>query len=53
MPASPLDSALYRDLLGDAEVGALFTDSAEVRAMLLVEGALARAQGAVGLIPEV
>lgn len=53
MPASPLDSALYRDLLGDAEVGALFSDSAEIRAMLLVEGALARAQGAAGLIPEV
>lgn len=53
MPASPLDSAIYRDLLGDAEVGALFNDSAEVRAMLLVEGALAQAQGALGLIPEV
>lgn len=52
MPASPHDSALYRDLLGDAQVGALFSDSAEVRAMLLVEGALAKAQGAVGLIPE-
>ncbi|MGB1208491.1 MAG: lyase family protein, partial [Paracoccaceae bacterium] len=29
----------------------LFTDSAEIRAMLLVEGALARAQGALGMIP--
>lgn len=53
MPASPLDSALYSDLLGDAEVGALFSDSAEIRGMLLVEGALARAQGAAGLIPDV
>ncbi|MDE3080330.1 MAG: adenylosuccinate lyase family protein [Paracoccaceae bacterium] len=51
MPASPLDSALYRDLLGDAEMGRLFTDTAEVRAMLLVEGALAKAQGDLGLIP--
>lgn len=53
MPASALDSAIYRDLLGDAEVGALFSDSAEVRAMLLVEGALAQAQGTLGIIPEV
>jgi len=50
---SPFDSALYRDLLHDAEVGRLFSDAADVRAMLLVEGALAQAQGKVGLIPEV
>ena len=53
MPATPLDSALYRELLGDRQVAQLFTDSAEIRAMLLVEGALAKAQGAAGLIPEV
>lgn len=52
MAASAFDSALYRDLFHDAETARLFTDSAEVRAMLLVEGALARAQGAQGLIPE-
>ena len=52
MPASPLDSALYRDLFGDLEVAKLFTDSAEIRAMLVVEGALAKAQGALGMIPE-
>ncbi|RVV97297.1 adenylosuccinate lyase family protein [Mesobaculum littorinae] len=52
MPASPFDSAIYRDLLQDAETAKLFTDTAEVRAMLLVEGALARAQAAAGLIPE-
>lgn len=52
MAASPLDSALYRDLFGDRDIAALFTDSAEIRAMLLVEGALAKAQGAVGMIPE-
>lgn len=51
MPASPLDSALYRDLLGDPELARLFTDTAEVRALLLVEGALARVQGDLGLIP--
>lgn len=51
MPAAPADSALYRRLLGDDEVAALFTDAAEVRAMMLVEGALARAQGDLGVIP--
>lgn len=52
MPASPLDSAIYGRLFGDAEVGQLFTDSAEIRAFMLVEGALAKAQAAHGLIPE-
>jgi hypothetical protein len=52
MPASPLDSAIYRELFGDAEVARLFSDTAEVRAMLLVEGALAEVQGELGLIPE-
>ncbi len=53
MPASPLDSALYRDLLGDPQIGQLFSDSAEVRAMLLVLGSLAKAEGAAGVIPDV
>lgn len=52
MPASPADSALYRPLLGDDQTAALFSDSAEIRAMLLVEGALARVQGELGLIPQ-
>uniref|UniRef100_UPI001CD6FBE2 lyase family protein n=1 Tax=Xinfangfangia pollutisoli TaxID=2865960 RepID=UPI001CD6FBE2 len=52
MPASPADSALYRGLFSDDETAALFSDSAEIRAMLLVEGALARVQGRLGLIPE-
>lgn len=52
MPAAPADSALYRDLLGDAGTAAFFTDAAELRAMLRVEGALALVQGRLGLIPE-
>ncbi len=52
MAASLFDSAIHRNLFGDAEIGRLFADTAEVRAMLLVEGALARAQGTLGLIPE-
>jgi 3-carboxy-cis,cis-muconate cycloisomerase len=51
MPASPADSALYRSLFGDDDTARLFSDSAEVRAMLLVEGALAKVQGDLGLIP--
>ena len=51
MPASLADSALYRGLFSDEETAALFTDSAEIRAMLLVEGVLARVQGELGIIP--
>ncbi|MCU0828722.1 MAG: lyase family protein [Tabrizicola sp.] len=51
MPAAPADSALYGGLFNDPETARLFTDSAEIRAMLLVEGALARVQGTLGLIP--
>ncbi|WP_199257746.1 lyase family protein [Paracoccus binzhouensis] len=52
MPAALADSAIYRSLFSDEATAALFTDSAEIRAMLLVEGALARVQGRLGLIPE-
>lgn len=52
MPASPVDSAIYHQLFGDKEVGALFSDSAELRAMMLVEGALAKVQGELGVIPQ-
>ncbi len=51
MAYSPFDSPLFKSLLGDPDVAALFTDSAQIRAMLLVEGALANAQGQLGLIP--
>jgi 3-carboxy-cis,cis-muconate cycloisomerase len=50
---SPFDGALTAGLYGDAEVAALFAGSAEVRSMLLVEGALARVEGGLGIIPEV
>ncbi len=53
MSASPFDSAIYRDLFHDHELASLFTDEAEIRAMLLVEGELALAQAAEGLIPEI
>ena len=53
MAASVFDSALYGRLFSAGETGRLFTDSAEIRAMLLVEGALAKVQGAHGIIPEI
>jgi 3-carboxy-cis,cis-muconate cycloisomerase len=52
MPASLAASGLYGTLFNDPETAALFTDSAELRAMMLVEGALARVQGDLGLIPK-
>lgn len=52
MPATPFDSALLGDLFPAGETARLFGDSAEVRAMMLVEGGLALVQGAAGVIPE-
>ncbi len=53
MAASVFDSPLYAQLFPTGEAGRLFSDSAAVRAMLLVEGALAKVQGRLGVIPEV
>ncbi len=53
MPATPLDSSIYTHLFSDKDVATLFSDSAEIRAMLLVEGALAEAQGKHNVIPEI
>lgn len=52
VPAAPADSALYAPLFGDDDTARFFTDSAKIRALLLVEGAMARVQGALGLIPQ-
>jgi len=51
MAASIFDSSLYRELLHDAEIAALFGDRAEVDAMIRVEAALADVQGGLGVIP--
>ncbi|MEM9577994.1 MAG: lyase family protein [Pseudomonadota bacterium] len=53
MAASVFDSPLYAKLFPTGEAGRLFSDSAAIRAMLLVEGALAKVQGQAGVIPEV
>ena len=52
MAASVFDSPLYTRLFPTGETGRLFSDTAAIRAMLLVEGALAQAQGKLGIIPE-
>lgn len=52
MAGSVFDSQIYGGLFSSGEAGRLFSDSAEVRAMLLVEGALAKAQGEAGVIPQ-
>jgi 3-carboxy-cis,cis-muconate cycloisomerase len=49
--ASPFDSALWSGFWGDPEIGPLFTDAAEIEALLAVEAALARVEGALGVIP--
>ncbi|MBT8153986.1 adenylosuccinate lyase family protein [Epibacterium ulvae] len=51
MAASLFESQLYSGVFAAGDAARLFSDSAEVRAMLLVEGALAKAQGALGVIP--
>jgi 3-carboxy-cis,cis-muconate cycloisomerase len=53
MTASPFDSLVLREHLSDPQAARLFSDAAEIRAMLLVEGALAKAQGELGMIPEI
>lgn len=52
MAASLHDSPLWRDLYGDPEIGPLFGDAAELRAMMLAEAALARAQARSGIVPD-
>ena len=52
MAASVFDSPLFAKLFPTGEMGRLFTDTAALRAMLLVEGALAKVQGKLGVIPE-
>jgi len=51
MTISPFDSAMLRDLFTDREVATLFSDTADIRAMLVVEGMLAKVQGDLGVIP--
>lgn len=51
MPISLAQSQIYGGLFGDPASEHLFSDAAELRTMLQVEGALARVQGNLGVIP--
>ena len=47
----PLDSEIFGPLFSDDEVAGLFDDETFLRAMLEVEGALARVEASLGIIP--
>ena len=51
MPFGAFDSALTAPLLADAETAGLLSDRSLAEAMVTVERALARVQGALGIIP--
>ncbi len=53
MAGSVHDQAHLAGLFDAGEVARLFSASADIRAMLLVEGTLAKVQGAAGIIPEI
>jgi 3-carboxy-cis,cis-muconate cycloisomerase len=50
--ATCLDSTLFRDLFGTAEMRAVFDEDALLRRYVEVEVALARAEAAVGVVPK-
>lgn len=52
MTFSAFDSQMTGALFADTETAALFSDQAQLRAMLQVEAALARVEGRLGVIPE-
>lgn len=53
MTASLFDSPTWRGVFHDPDLSPLFTDTAELRAKLLVMGTLALTQAKAGLIPDV
>lgn len=52
MAFSPSASELFSPLFGDSELAAIFSDAQFVRELVRVESALARVQGARGVIPD-
>ncbi len=53
MAGSVFDSQIFNELFPTGEFGELFTDAAEIREMMRVEGNLAKIQGQKGIIPEI
>ncbi len=52
MPISVIDSSLFRDMFGTAEMRAIFDERATLQRYLDVEAALARVQARIGMVPE-
>ncbi len=52
MPATALNSLIFRDIFSTPEMRQVFSDEARTGYYLEIEAALARAQGKLGIIPE-
>jgi 3-carboxy-cis,cis-muconate cycloisomerase len=52
MPTSLIDSAVFRDIFSTEPMRRVFSDENRVQKYLDFEGALARAQGRLGIIPQ-
>jgi 3-carboxy-cis,cis-muconate cycloisomerase len=52
MPATALDSLIFRDIFSTPEMRQVFSDEQRTAYYLEIEAALARAQGKLGIIPE-
>jgi 3-carboxy-cis,cis-muconate cycloisomerase len=51
MPATALDSSIFRDIFGTEAMRAVFSDESRVQFYLDIEAALARVQARLGIIP--
>jgi 3-carboxy-cis,cis-muconate cycloisomerase len=52
MPATALDSAIFRDIFGTEAMRNVFSDGSRIQKYLDFEAALARAQARLGIIPQ-
>src|SRR3981189_294350 len=52
MPATILDSMIFRDIFTTAEMRQVFSDENRTACYLEIEAALARVQGRLGIIPQ-
>ena len=52
MPATALDSIIFRDIFSTPQMRAVFSDENRTACYLEIEAALARVQGQLGIIPQ-
>ena len=52
MPTSAIDSLIFRNIFGDQEVRAIWSDENRTQRYMDFEAALARAQASIGMIPK-